>query len=290
MNEMIIRINETDIRNIVTESIKRILNEKASKFLYHFLSFDRFVKLIKTNSFTTSPAESSWRDDRKNAISFTRTKSFREGWPVLFYGGDDGRGDDWCGIRLTVDGNLINTKPNFKIDGKQYNMSVEPFDWAYHEYDEGDPYSFADNNNGIFAQNGKEWMMQSDDYTTSYLPIHKKNKKYVDGICDKQGHPYSQAEDRLVTYADTIPNALSYIIRTDILIVPNYFSEDNLDDRQEMFNMLKNSEIRNKIHIYKSLRDLEMNTNEITDLNILLREKSEEEIPRSKEWTIKRDF
>ena len=34
------------------------------------------------------------------------------------YSGEDGKGDDWCAIRLTIDGDLMGTKPNFKIDGK----------------------------------------------------------------------------------------------------------------------------------------------------------------------------
>lgn len=289
MIQEIIKITEQDLKTIIKESVLKVLNERASKFLYHFLSFDRFLNLLKTNSFTPSPAESTW-NDRKNSISFTRTKSFREGWPVLFYSGDDGQGDDWCGIRLTIDGDLINIKPNFKVDGKQYNMSVKPFDWAFKENNKEDSLEYDNSIPHDIRPNGKEWMMQSNDYTTSFLPIYQKNKKYVDGICDKQGHPYSQAEDRLVTHAETIPNALSYIIRADILIVPSYFNENNLDERKELFLILTKPEFRKKIHIYKSIRDLEMNTNEITDLNLLLKEKSEEEIPHLEKWTIKRDF
>ena len=263
-----IRLTESGLHRIVKESITKVLNESASTLLYHFLSFYRFEKLVQNNSFTPTSFEKDWFNG-KNSISFSRTKSFREGWPVIMYSGEDGKGEDWCAIRLTIDGDLINRKPNFKVDNKQYNMSIKPFDWAYKQYNDGDPYTFDDECDGIFANNGKEWMMQSDGYTSSYLPINygKKSDKYgyASKICDKQGHPYSQAEDRLVTYANTIPNASQYILRVDILLLPYNFSEENLEERLSLYRIIKESQLSDKIHVYDKMRNLELGGYEIRD-------------------------
>jgi hypothetical protein len=267
MNKKLIRLTEGDLHRIVKESVNRILKENASSKLYHFLNFDRFENIVKTDSFTPTNFESKWHNG-KNTMSFSRTKSFREGWPVIMYSGDDGKGDAWCAIRLTIDGDLINRKPNFKIDGKQYNMAVKPFDWAYKDMDNGDPYSFGDNYGGIFAQNGKEWMMKSDDYTSSYIPINwgKKSKQtYVDRIGDKQGHPYSQAEDRLTTNAKSIPNACQFIMRVDILLLPYNFSKYDYEDRVSLYNIITNSQLSNKIHVYDKMRNLELGGYELKD-------------------------
>ncbi len=264
----LIKLTETDLCNIIKESVTSVLKESASNLLYHFLSFDRFEALVKTDSFTPTGFEKKWHNG-KNTMSFSRTKSFREGWPIIMYSGDDGKGDDWCAIRLTIDGDLFNKKPNFKVNGKQYNMLIKPFDWAYKIHNNGDPYTFADEHDGAFAYNGKEWMMQSNDYTSSYLPINygKKSDKmgYVDGVGDKQGHPYFQAEDRLTTYANAIPNANQYILRVDILLLPYNFSERNLNERMSLYKLIKNSKLRNKIHVYDKMRNLELNKCEISD-------------------------
>lgn len=267
MSKKVIRLTESDLHRIVKESVSKMLKENASSDLYHFLNFDRFEDIVKTNSFTPANFEAQWHNG-KNTISFSRTKSFREGWPVIMYSGDDGKGDGWCAIRLTIDGDLINRKPNFKVDGKQYNMSVKPFDWAYKDMNNGDPYSFADNYGGIFAQNGKEWMMQSNDYTSSYLPINwgKKTKNnYTNGISDKQGHPYSQSEDRLTTNANIIPNANQYIKRVDLLLLPYNFSNYDYEDRVKLYNIITNSQFSNKIHVYDKMRNLELGGYELKD-------------------------
>jgi hypothetical protein len=289
----IIRLTESELHNIVKESVRSILLERASSLLYHFLEFIRFEEMVRTDSFTPSDIESEWHDGRKT-MSFSRTKSFREGWPVVMYSGEDGKGDDWCAIRLTIDGDLINRKPNFKVDGKQYNMSVKPFDWAYKEYNNGDPFTFADEHDGIFANNGKEWMMQSDADTVTYLPINfgkKTRPNYISAIGDKQGHPYSQAEDRLTTFANKIPNASQYIIRVDILLLPYNFNEDNLEERTELYNIITNSQLSDKIHIYDKLREIEMNGREINPKILLQNTANNYKNPTPWDrWKVKQDF
>lgn len=265
-------LTESDLHCLVKESVTKILNEMASNLLYHFLSFSSFEKLVASDSFTPTSFEKDFVGG-KNSLSLSRTKTFREGWPVIMYSGDDGKGDEWCAIRLTIDGDMINRKPNFKYGGKQFNLSVKPFDWAYKEYNDGDPYTFADEHAGIFARNGKGWMMQSDADTTTYLPINfGKKRRYVNAIGDKQGHPYSQAEDRLTTYANKIPNASSYIVRVDILLMPYSFSEDNKEDRMMLYDILTNSKFSGKVHVYTKMKDLELRKNELKNYNILFKD------------------
>ena len=242
------------------ESVEKILKESASSKLYHFINFDSFENIAGTNSFTPSDAESVWHNG-KSTMSFSRTKSFREGWPIIMYSGYEGKGDNWCAIRLTIDGDLFNRKPNFKNNGKRYNISVKPFDWAYKDMDNGNPYSFADNYGGIFAHNGKEWMMQSDGSMENYLPINygkKSQNDYKFGASDRQGHPYSQAEDRLTTYAKSIPNASQFITRVDILLMPYAFNNYNSEDRERLYGIITNSCLSDKIHVYDKMRNLEL--------------------------------
>lgn len=54
------------------------------------------------------------------------------------YSEDEGCGDDWCAIRLTINGDLMNRHSNFKVDGKQYNMKFKPFDYIYKNSGNGD--------------------------------------------------------------------------------------------------------------------------------------------------------
>ena len=255
----------------------KIVKESHISKLYHFLSFDAFKNIVITNTFTPSNIEKDWVNG-KNSMSFSRTKTFREGWPIIMYSGEDGKGDSWCAIRLTIDGDLINMKPNFKIGNKQYNMSLKPFDWAYKQHNNGDSFDFADNYGGIFAKNGKEWMMQSNDYTTSYLPIQWDNGNYFSGVGDRQGHPYSQAEERLTTNAEKIPNASDYIVKVDILLMVYNFDEYNEDERKELYNILiKNKKFRNKISVYTSMNDLEHEFGELSkkEYSILIENEDE---------------
>ena len=249
---MKIRLTEQQLNTIIKESVRRILlSESHSHILYHFLNFYAFDQMVETNSFTPSDAEKDWHNGQ-NTMSFSRTKSFKEGWPIIMYSADDGKGDDWCAIRLTIDAEKL-----------QANHKVKPFDWAYKDNDDGDPSSFADNYYGISAHNGKEWMMDSDEYTYGYLPIDYGKGNFVNSISDKQGHPYSQAEDRLVTNKKSIPNALGYITRIDILLLPHFFNTRNKEDRTRLAQILNLPQIKQKAHAYTKMKDLETETNEL---------------------------
>lgn len=263
-------LNNSKLCSIIRECVTNVLRESASSKLYHFIEFYHFKELAVNDCFTPTDFEKDWFNG-KNSMSFSRTKTFREGWPTIMYSAFDGKGDDWCAIRLTIDGDMLNRKSNFKVDGKRYNMNVKPFDWAYKDNGDGDPDEFADNYDGVFARNGKEWMMQSDNYTETYLPINygkKTTKEYVNGISDKQGHPYSQAEDRLTTYANKIPNASQFITRVDILLLPYNFNDNNFESRKELYGIITSSKLAGKIHVYKDMRSLEMNSNEVVGDNL----------------------
>jgi len=248
---MKIRLTEQLLNNIIEESVKRILSESHTQYLYHFLEFYHFKQMVDTNSFTPSEFESDWHNGQ-NTMSFSRTKSFREGWPIVMYSSDDGKGDDWCAIRLTIDAQKLSS-----------NYRIKPFDWAYKDNNDGDAFTFADTYDGIFANNGKEWMMQSDAHTNGYLPIDYGKDGFVNSISDKQGHPYSQAEDRLTTNKKSIPNALNYITRIDILLLPYNFNDVNKECRVELAQILNIPQIKQRAHVYTKMKDLELETNEI---------------------------
>lgn len=104
-------------------------------------------------------------------------------------------------------------------------------------------------------------MMKSDGYTASYLPTNHE-------IPDPQGHPYSQAEDRLTTYASKIPNAERYVDRVDILLLTRNFSDYNYNDRLEMYKLITSSVFSNKIHVYTDMKQLERRGEEISGNNL----------------------
>ena len=130
----------------------------------------------------------------------------------MVYGEENQNGDYGIVARVEINGDTLNTYNNFKDNkGKRNNFKVKPFDWEYYDFGngKGDPMVFADNTGGIFAHNGKEHMLYSDN-TTSL------SQWSMADLDDPHAHPMSQAEDRLTTTAEQIPNASKYIIRIDI--------------------------------------------------------------------------
>ena len=67
----ITRLSESRLRTIVRESVEKILKENASSKLYHFINFDSFENIARTNSFTPSGAESVWHNGKKHDVFFT---------------------------------------------------------------------------------------------------------------------------------------------------------------------------------------------------------------------------
>ena len=229
----------------INESQKKRLFESATSILYHYLNLEYLVDVLKNNALRTCEPERYLNvDDEKTEyingkdvrfISLTRNGNPSEGYPIIKYG-EFGDGELSCICRLTIDGNALNIYSNFKDkNGKRQNMKVKPIDWAY--------YDIAKEHG---ATNGKEWMMHSDD--TTYIPnayydnmLSSEDDTYKYGdieYSDLYHHPYSQAEDRLLTTAKYIPNANKYIKKIDIYTRGDCDDQDVIDDLDEQMGYI----------------------------------------------------
>lgn len=230
------KINENRLNKIIDRCVKLVINEGASSILYHYLDMEYLLDLLRHNSFRTCEPEMYLDFDNKQAqyvngndirfISFTRNGNPAEGYPRVKYG-EFGDGELSCVCRLTIDGNLLNRYNNFKDkEGKRQNLKVKPIDWAY--------YDMASEHG---ASNGKTWMMNSSDstYDVNYWDDNIYSSESSHGeYNDIYHHPYSQAEDRLLTKAKFIPNANKYIKKIDILIRDNEEYESEIQKLRPM--------------------------------------------------------
>lgn len=221
--------------------VRDVIMESATPLLYHYISADNCIELLKNNRLRTCKPEEyfdTYQGDIKyingegvRYVSLTRNKNPKEGYPVMSYGEYGTNGWHGLMVRIEFDGTLMNTYNNFKEKvgvgrnrrERQNHFNVKPFDWAYYDYGNGgDPEAFADNSGtGSFVHNGKEWMMDSDAELYNGF-IDKDNDQ-----TDLYNHPYSQAEDRLTTTAQYIPNIKRFIRRIDILVDRKMVSSSN---------------------------------------------------------------
>jgi hypothetical protein len=149
---------------------------------------------------------------------------------------DGGIGDTWCKIRLTVDGDMFNRKPNFHTDDKkQHSIKVKPFDWIHHVY-KGTPMEKE-------YPTGRAYTIADGDPMIDYSTL----KEVTD-----DSHPFFQTEDRLTTDAEYIPNALDYILKIDIILYVNDFDRRNQELRERLYNDIKNANT-DKIHVYNGM-------------------------------------
>lgn len=257
-----------DIKYMVTECVKRLMNESASSILYHWINLKNLVKLLQKNSFfTCDPEYASYKRSNEHFgwidgenirfISFTRNGNPSEGYPILKYG-EFGDGEISCMCRLTINGDMLNTYNNFKDEtGKKNKLKVSPMDWAYKD-------GFAQEKG---ATNGKTWMMKSNDKTyNSNLEIignQSSNDIYPGYYSDVYHHPYSQAEDRLTTTAKYIPNANKYITRIDIYLME---PEENIEERDYIKQIRRYcKKLSIPLYFHKQIKDmLPYNTNKKT--------------------------
>lgn len=241
-----------------------LLTEAASALLYHYLNLDALYELLLYNRFRTCEPELYIDYDNHNVgfingeevrfLSLTRNPNPNEGYPIIKYG-EFGDGDMYCVCRLTVDGNALNTYCNFKDNyNNQQNMKVKPIDWA--------------SKDGLAreagASGGKTWMMNSEDSMyTDYLggKFDAGYREYT----DKYHHPYSQAEDRLLTKAEYIPNANKYIKQIDIFVRENVDMPDKKIWNREMTTLGKIRVEANKLNIptkiHKNINNFKSNYN-----------------------------
>lgn len=190
--------------------------DSATDILYHFINSNRLIQVLDSNCFTPNNSEHEYIGDGNRFMSFSRTKSLREGYGALF-SSYDGYSDDWAQIRLTIDGDRFNQHPNYHTgDGLQHSTKFRPFEWETHEL----------RANGSITpgiESGKEYDLASDDDITLNLNIENNTRPA------SEAHPFAQAEDRLITTGEYIPGADRFIRRIDILLLPDT-NDDYLDE------------------------------------------------------------
>ena len=200
------------------------LTEGATPLLYHFCSIESLQKMLQEDKMWLNGNEASYNGSYDNFASFTRNKNSKQGYPYMQsrYSGGGGTsynpGSAWMMCRIEFDGNVMNTYNQFKDDQKQsYHFKVKPFDYIYN----------LNKEEGESNLNGKEEHM-------SYLNTDADEELYR--------QPFSQAEDRLVSDADYIPNIKKYINRVDILIESNWLFEEmhNVDYDPHFIEECKN--------------------------------------------------
>lgn len=228
----------------INESQHNRLFESATSVLFHYINLDYLVDALEKNALRTCDPEKTLdylngvtkyiNGEDVRFISLTRNGNPSEGYPIMKYG-EFGDGELSCICRLTLDGNALNVYSNFKDkNGKRQNMKFQPIDWAYN-----DGIGFESSGYG----DGKNWMMHSDDSTYSpaiaYDDMWSSEDTALDGYSDKYHHPYAQAEDRLLTKSEYIPNANKYIKQIDIYI--RKFSHENyvVNDLKEQMPYIK---------------------------------------------------
>lgn len=235
------------------------LMESATSTLYHFLNSDRLLSIIRNNRFTPNNSEHEYIGEGNRFMSFSRTGSLDEGFATLYASADDGKSDEWCLIRLTIDGDRFNTHPNYHTgNGKArrlHNMTVKPFDWTTNEIRKGE-FEYM-NPTGADSSKGMQLAASDKDHTDTIIPV--PDNAYL----DRYSHPFVQAEDRLITDGEYIPGALDFIKRIDILILPYAFKESNLDDRKEFVNAIDSFEWAKRIHVYASKKSFDRKENEV---------------------------
>lgn len=231
-------INEKELRYIINESVRRVLNERASDVLFHYCALESLLLMLENNCFMLSDSEQEYNGDGKYYMSLTRNRNSKQGYPYMqskysMGGGTDHNvGSEYMFCRIELDGRAMNTYNNFKVGGKQHNFQVKPFDWLYHEsgemWDEG----------GYDIVNGKQDAMRSNNDEEMYL------------------QPFSQAEDRLISDKDFIPNFKKYIKQIDFVFDVNDIRTmvDYADSEKEIFQL--DMQISDEMDILEKCLDL----------------------------------
>lgn len=148
------------------------LLESASSKLYHFCNFSSLRKMLTENRMPLNFNEQQYNGKDIGFISFSRTSTLREGFPVLFHSDEWGRGDDWCIIRINFNGDRINQLNRFKQNMKYHSINVKPFDWVNHEFGDSikDEFEVEDTQDSTI-DTGKTWMMHSPGISSSKVPV-----------------------------------------------------------------------------------------------------------------------
>jgi hypothetical protein len=209
-------VTERELKYIINESVKRILSERATDVLYHYCTLESLMLMLENDCLMLSDDEQEYNGDGRYFMSLTRNRNCKQGYPYMqskySMGGGTANncGSEYYFCRIEFDGQAMNIYNNFKVGGQQHNFKVKPFDWLYHEsgemWDEG----------GYEVVNGKQDSMKSNSEEEIY---HQ---------------PFSQAEDRLTSDKDFIPDFKKFVKRIDFVF--------DMNDIQEMVDYYQGDE------------------------------------------------
>ena len=194
---MVEKITFDDIKTMVTECVKRLLESTNMKHLYHFTTFARFASIARNNFITSANYQKGYWDN-SNHISLTRHKGNLEGFAEASYYKDS------VIVRLEFDTEKLNSRHdvlNIK-PMEYYSPKRERFDASYGRKING-------NDSGKSRYQDKDYYYQKlkNKENGTNLKWHPLNR-----------HEYqNQAEEGLQVPSDTIENINKCVSRVDIL-------------------------------------------------------------------------
>lgn len=212
-------ISESKLRNIISGSIRRALSESTNMgVLYHFTTMMGLYGMAKTGRVQSSGGQKDMSNG-KNYISFTRHKTFREGFAAA-----EGMSD--YPVRVEF---------NMAIVNSMHGVKTEPFEY----------YSPSRSNIAYKLDNGEEDGVYGD--INGYNPrvrdesgkeiYRQEYKAYQDdeysGYDEPEHEYYNQAEERLITDRKDI--STKAITRVDIAYFDPYveqFYDDDYDEEE----------------------------------------------------------
>jgi hypothetical protein len=185
-----ISITLNDLHEMIDMACKRIISEAISDREFHYLMLNRLCDMIESNSLHLSSAEEDNLNGKK-FMSLTRNRSNQQGFQYGVYDQTEYESKKNY-ARIEFDGRTLQNIRGSKI---------EPYDYLYHEptYDEHDP------------MNGKQ--LHQSEYDNDDWAEYDDNDPF-----NLKRQFYSQAEDRLTADEETIPNALKYVTKVDVMI------------------------------------------------------------------------
>ena len=224
---MATKISAQKLKSLISEEVmKAMMKEAALDREFHYIMLHYLNAMIKNNEIHLSHAEQE-KNGGKNFLSLTRNRSNQQGFQYGRYVNSDfSHAANYA--RIEFDGQALNNVRNVK---------VKPYDYAYNEDSYGD----------MEKMNGKQYHQsayENDDWA-----------QYDDDDAMGLKHQFfSQAEDRLMTDADSIPNPLKYITRIDVMV-----RDEEKPDFQEFQLLLRHHpEWQEKVQIHMDDKSFNM--------------------------------
>ena len=241
MKKNTVKLNEAQLRKVVAESVKKALKESTNiGVLYHFTTMDGLYGMAKSGRVKSSGGQKELSNG-KNYISFTRHKTFREGFA-------NAEGMDYP-VRIEFDMAKVNSMHGVKTEPfEYYSPNRSKIAYKTDNVDEDGLYSDVGGYNArVGNESGKEI------YRREYKGYHDDEYAAYD---EPEYEYYNQAEERLITGNKFI--STKAITRVDIAYFDPYveqFCDDDDDDyydEEEPINEIIDSkfEIRGSDNFY----------------------------------------